>query len=153
MTWILISNCYLSQGALFHYLCKNITVTRDAHGKTWISDPRPGAPRLKHGDWTWIRSGYFLRWAMDSDREPEVRLIRFGASISLKERLQQIPSSSISNSVVLDPYSLLAIILEELSLQMDSTVWDVLDDFRHNELVFWTPTLVHLDCADIGRTP
>jgi hypothetical protein len=90
---------------------------------------------------------------MDSDREPEVRLIRFGASISLKERLQQIPSSSISNSVVLDPYSLLAIILEELSLQMDSTVWDVLDDFRHNELVFWTPTLVHLDCADIGRTP
>ncbi|GFF58026.1 hypothetical protein IFM62136_03646 [Aspergillus lentulus] len=120
--------------AWFHYLCKNITVARDAHGKAWISDPRPGAPQLKHGDWTWIRSGYFLRWAVDSKQDPEVTLICFGASISLKERLQQIPSSSISNSVVRDPYSLFAIILEELSLQMDNTVWDVLDVFRHIEL-------------------
>jgi hypothetical protein len=59
MTWILISNCYLSQGAWFHYLCKNITVTRDAHGKAWISDSRPGAPQLKHGldvDTIWVFS-------------------------------------------------------------------------------------------------
>ncbi|KAF4152776.1 hypothetical protein CNMCM6069_001601 [Aspergillus lentulus] len=100
--------------AWFHYLCKNITVARDAHGKAWISDPRPGAPQLKHGDWT----NADLFWGVNS----------------LKERLQQIPSSSISNSVVRDPYSLFAIILEELSLQMDNTVWDVLDVFRHIEL-------------------
>jgi hypothetical protein len=152
MTWILIRNCYLSQGAWFHYLCKNITVTRDAHGNAWISDPRPGAPQLKHGDWTWIRCGYLLRWAVDSNHEPEVTLICFGASISLKERLQQIPSSSISNSVVRDPYSLFAIILGELSLQMDNTVWDVLDVFRHIELVFQL-RLAHPGCADFEEHP
>ncbi|EAW16749.1 uncharacterized protein NFIA_000930 [Aspergillus fischeri NRRL 181] len=119
--------------AWFHYLCKNITVTRDAHGKASISDPGPGAPQLKHGDLTWIRSGYFLRWAVGSNRDPEVTLICFEPSISLKERLQQIPSSSISNSVVRDPYSLFAIVLEELSLQMDNTVGDVLNVFQHIE--------------------
>lgn len=72
---------------------------------------------------------------MDSARDPEVTLICFEASISLKERLQQIPPSSISSSVVRDPYSLFAIILEELSLQMDNTVWDVMDVFRHIEFV------------------
>ncbi|PIG82898.1 hypothetical protein AARAC_011528, partial [Aspergillus arachidicola] len=118
----------------FHYLCKNITVTHDAHGKARISDPRPGAPQMQHGDSTWIRSGYFLRWAVGSNRDPEVTLLCFGASISLKGRLQDIPPSSIPTNVVRDPYSLFAIILEELSLQMDNTVWDVMDVFRHIEL-------------------
>ncbi|KAA8651688.1 uncharacterized protein ATNIH1004_000584 [Aspergillus tanneri] len=120
--------------AWFHYLCKNITITRDALGRAWISDPRPGAPQLQHGDSTWIRSGYFLRWAVGSNRDPEVTLLCFGASLSLEERLQQIPPQSISSSVIHDTYSLFAIILEELSLQMDNTVWDVMDVFRHIEL-------------------
>ncbi|KAJ9293509.1 hypothetical protein DTO271G3_7774 [Paecilomyces variotii] len=119
--------------AWFHYLCKNITITRDSHDRAQISDPRPGAPQLQHGDSTWIRSGYFLRWAVDSSHDPEVTLVCFEASVSLKERLQQIPPSSISSSVIPDPYSLFAIILEELSLQMENTVWDVMDVFRQIE--------------------
>ncbi|KAE8166910.1 hypothetical protein BDV40DRAFT_285040 [Aspergillus tamarii] len=118
----------------FHYLCKNITVTHDAHGKARISDPRPGAPQMQHGDSTWIRLGYFLRWAVSWTCDPEVTLLCFGASISLKGRLQDIPPSSIPTNVVRDPYSLFAIILEELSLQMDNTVWDVMDVFRRIEL-------------------
>ncbi|GJP90844.1 uncharacterized protein AlacWU_03743 [Aspergillus niger] len=105
----------------FHYLCKNITVTHDAHGNAQISDPRPGAPQMQHGDSTWIRSGYFLRWAVSSNRGPEVTLLCFEASKSLKERLKDISPSSIPTNVVRDPYSLFAIILEELSLQMDNT--------------------------------
>ncbi|XRM46719.1 hypothetical protein ABZX51_009748 [Aspergillus tubingensis] len=118
----------------FHYLCKNITVTHDAHGNARISDPRPGAPQMQHGDSTWIRSGYFMRWAVSSNRGPEVTLLCFEASKSLKERLKDISSSSIPTTVVRDPYSLFAIIFEELSLQMDNTVWDVMDVFRQIEL-------------------
>lgn len=73
---------------------------------------------------------------MDSNHDPEVTLLCFGSSHYLKERLQRIPPSSISKSVALDPYSLFAIILEELSLQMDNTVWDVMGVFRDIELVF-----------------
>ncbi|GKZ44962.1 hypothetical protein AbraIFM66951_007307 [Aspergillus brasiliensis] len=118
----------------FHYLCKNITVTHDAHGNARISDPRPGAPQMQHGDSTWIRSGYFLRWAVSSNRGPEVTLLCFEASKSLQQRLQDLSPSSIPSNVVRDPYSLFAIILEELSLQMDNTVWDVMDVFRQIEL-------------------
>lgn len=84
---------------------------------------------MQHGDSTWIRSGYFLRWAVSSNRGPEVTLLCFEASKSLKERLKDISPSSIPTNVVRDPYSLFAIILEELSLQMDNTVWDVMDVF------------------------
>ncbi|PYH64274.1 uncharacterized protein BO88DRAFT_491489 [Aspergillus vadensis CBS 113365] len=118
----------------FHYLCKNITVIHDAHGNARISDPRPGAPQMQHGDSTWIRSGYFLRWAVGSNCGPEVTLLCFEASKSLKERLKDISPSSIPTNVVHDPYSLFAIIFEELSLQMDNTVWDVMDVFRQIEL-------------------
>lgn len=142
--FILTNYLHLSQGSWFHYLCKNITVTHDAHGKARISDPRPGAPQMQHGDSTWIRLGYFLRWAVSWTRDPEVTLLCFGASISLKGRLQDIPPSSIPTNVVRDPYSLFAIILEELSLQMDNTVWDVMDVFRHIELVFRASSQVHL---------
>ncbi|BCR99689.1 uncharacterized protein AKAW2_50031S [Aspergillus luchuensis] len=118
----------------FHYLCKNITVIHDAHGTARISDPRPGAPQMQHGDSTWIRSGYFLRWAVGPNCGPEVTLLCFEASKSLKERLKHISPSSIPTNVVRDPYSLFAIIFEELSLQMDNTVWDVMDVFRQIEL-------------------
>ena len=122
-------------GSWFHYLCKNITIKRSANGGTWISDPRPRAPQLKQGDWTWIRSGYFLRWILNSSRNLEVTLVCFGASSSLERRLQQLAPLSILNSVVHDPYSLFVLILNDLSLQMDNTVWDVSEVFGDIELV------------------
>ncbi|KAJ5760679.1 hypothetical protein N7520_007835 [Penicillium odoratum] len=136
----LVADVHFYIGAWFHYLCKNVTVAHDFHGKAAISDPRPGAMRLEHGDSTWIRSGYFIRWKLNLNHDPEVTLLCFGASHCLKERLQQIPTSSIPNSLALDPYSLFAIILEELSLQMDNTVWDVMDVFRDIELNTLTTT-------------
>jgi hypothetical protein len=125
-------------GSFFHYLCKNITISRDADGKTWIAEPIPGAPQVEQGDSSWIRSGYFLRWAVDSNSDPEVTLICFEGSGYIKERFEHIPPSLILSSVVLDPYSLFAIILDDLSLQMDNTVWKLLEVFRPIELVFQT---------------
>lgn len=82
-----------------------------------------------------MRSGYFLRWAVDSATNPEVTLICFDSSFYLKERFQQVPPSAIPMTAILDPYSLFVIILEELSLQMDNVVWDVTSVFRGVELV------------------
>lgn len=126
---------HLFQGSWFHYLCKNVTIAEDSDGKSSISDPRQNEPKLEHSDSTWIRSGYFLHWAEDSNSDPEVTLLCFESSPYLKERLRQIPPTSISTSVALDPYSLFVIVMEELSLQMDDTVWEVMDIFRNVELV------------------
>lgn len=91
---------------------------------------------MEQSDSTWLRSGYFMRWAVDQSRDSQVTLLCFGASHYLKERLQRIPLSSIPDSVALDPYSLFAIIAEELSIQMDNTVWDLMSVFRQIESVF-----------------
>lgn len=116
-------------------MCKNVTIAEDSDGKSSISDPRQDEPKLEHSDSTWIRSGYFLRWAEDSSRGPEVTLLCFESSPFLKERLQQISPTSISTTVALDPYSLFVIVMEELSLQIDDTVWGAVNIFRDVELV------------------
>lgn len=128
-------------GAWFHYLCKNVTVTHNAH-KAMISDPTPGALQTEHADSTWIRSGYFMKWAVESSLGPQITLLCFGASHYLKERFQRIPPSSIPHSIALDPYGLFAVITEELSIQMDNTLWDLMSVFRNIESVSWVPTFL-----------
>ncbi|KAJ5984403.1 hypothetical protein N7481_006502 [Penicillium waksmanii] len=131
-----------SDGAWFHYLCKNVNVTGSSQ-KPAIAEPnlKEGIPVLDQSDSSWIRSGYFLRWAVDSATNPEITLICFDSSFYLKERFQQVPPSAIPMTAIPDPYSLFVIILEELSLQMDNVVWNVMSVFRGVELVNLAPTV------------
>ena len=122
-------------GSWFHYLCKNITVHREADEQPSVYDPRTGGRQQEYADWTWIRSGYILRWAENTDRRPQVTFICFGASLSLEQRFRRLPSSPLCRSVTDDPYSLFAIVLDDLSLQMDNTVWGISDVFGSIELV------------------
>lgn len=124
------------EGAWFHYLCKNVTLNRE-NGNVKIYDPVPGQkfPPLAQGDSSWIRSGYFLRWSNDHSSDSEVTLVCFESLLQLKLRFQNMQASSVGNSIARDPYSLFAIIFEQLADQMDATVWDLMDVFRPIELV------------------
>ena len=126
---------FLSQGSWFHYLCKNVTLYRRANAHVWIGDPRQGVPQLRQADATWIRAGFFLRWIAEPDRPPQVTLICFEASSSLKQRFGRLQSMAACNDALNDPYSLFAVILDELSLQLDNTVWNLSEVFRGIELV------------------
>jgi len=121
----------------FHYLCKNITLHRHhADGPSWISDPRPDVPQMRQADWTWIRSGYFLRWTADlNSNVVEVTLICFEASSSLKHRFRNLQLPASCKNAIDDPWSLFVVVLDELFLQMSETVWDVSEAFGEIETV------------------
>ena len=61
-------------------------------------------------------------------------MICFGASSSLKHRFRAIPRQAW-RGMLSDPYSLFAVILSDLHLQMDSQVWAVAEPIRELENV------------------
>jgi hypothetical protein len=125
------------EGSWFHYLCKNITLRHQADGASWIADPRQGqdVPRLRQADWTWVRSGYFLRWRAKPNSNTEVTLICFEAASDLKQRFRHLKLPESCENALNDPWSLFVVVLDELFLQMSRTVWDVSHVFGDIEMV------------------
>ena len=101
--------------------------------------PRVGALHeagLSHGDWTWIRSGFYLRWSNCNDPlMSAATLIVFSANPGLRARFEQLTSNSEWTSVLIDPFSLYVIVLDELWLQAEGIVRDVSDVFGLMERV------------------
>ncbi|KAJ5779486.1 hypothetical protein N7457_007206 [Penicillium paradoxum] len=109
----------------FHHLCKSIAVGR-ANGESWIYEPRSQVQSLKQANWTWKKSGYFMKWCTTDLDDPRVTLLCFQASDLLLNRLRALQSVK---TAMRDPIALLVIILSDISSNMDSTVWEVSDVF------------------------
>jgi hypothetical protein len=90
---------------------------------------------MRQADWTWIRSGYFLRWTADSNSDVEVTLICFEASSSLKHRFRNLQLPASCKNALDDPWSLFVVVLNELFIQMSETVYDVSEAFGEIEMV------------------
>ncbi|KAB8067758.1 hypothetical protein BDV29DRAFT_196188 [Aspergillus leporis] len=118
--------------AWFHFLCKSVSV-KHANDEAWISDPRPGLSQMDHADGTWIRSGFFLQWKRSGKNPPQITLLCFEASSVLKSRLYKLPFATVNESAARDPLSLFVIILDDLSRQLNLTVWDVSSVFGEVE--------------------
>lgn len=120
-----------SYSSWFHFLCKNVTVHSVPGQPSRIADPR--GTELSQGDWTWIRTSVFMRWSncVDKDRAT-VNLVIFSASLELRDRIQRLWNSDISNALV-DPFSLFVICLDELWMQAMGIVRIVGDEFSNME--------------------
>lgn len=77
----------------------------------------PGGTELSHGDWTWIRTSIFMRWSnCHNEDQASVTLVIFSASPELRARFQRLWSTDLS-AILVDPFSLFVICLDELWLQ------------------------------------
>ncbi|KAK5659973.1 hypothetical protein OQA88_13438 [Cercophora sp. LCS_1] len=94
--------------AWFHYLCKMIR--RD----------------INHD---WQKYGFFLR----KDCEGNVALVCFGASPAVKNRLQNFINAGAWTAVEHEPLVLFDLVLDGLYTEVDTTVWDLLDDISRLE--------------------
>lgn len=106
---------------------------------------RPQVQALDQANWTWEKSGYFIRWGPNSLDERQMTLLCFGAPSLLQGRLRTLKSV---NSAMQDPFTLLVIIFTAISCRLDSTVWEVSDVFGKIEVV----RVPHTCCSTWGLT-
>ena len=103
-----------------------------------IADPRGdvlGGKVLSQGDWTWIRTSVFMKWSNCHDKDSaSVILVIFSASPELRDRCQRLWDTELSG-VLVDPFSLFVICLDELWLQAQGIVKVVQDEFSKMERV------------------
>ena len=110
-----------------------MTVSNIHSSAPGIADPRGTV--LSQGDWTWIRTSIFMRWGNCNDRDKAtVTLIIFSTSPELRDRCQRLWESDLS-TVLVDPFSLFVICLNELWLQAQCIVRDVGGEFNKMERV------------------
>ena len=113
-----------------------------------IADPR--GTELSHGDWTWIRTSVFMSWSDCHDKDKaSVVLVIFSASPELRDRLRRLWESDLTG-VIMDPFSLFVICMDELWLQAMGIVKIVGDLFSKMERVSHykrqcTPSAVNLN--------
>ncbi|KAL6715238.1 hypothetical protein ACLMJK_007502 [Lecanora helva] len=92
-----------------------------------------GQPVLSHGDWSWIRTSVFMRWRdCDTSDKASVTLLIFSASLELRQRYLDLWKNDLS-AILVDPYSLLVVCLDELWKQAQSIVRVVSDEFSDME--------------------
>ena len=119
-----------------HSLCKNIELRFEKDGTPFIQDPR--GTRQNQGDWTWLRSGYFLRWKQpfaDALYESDVALVIFSPTHSLRAHLQELCPRPDWRQGVMDPFGLLVIVAENIFLETSSTINKVLRVLSYMEEV------------------
>ncbi|KAL9027446.1 MAG: hypothetical protein Q9196_004031 [Gyalolechia fulgens] len=104
----------------FHFLCKNVTISSTDGRSPGIADPRGAV--LSQGDWTWIRTSVFMRWDNCGDKDKAtVALVIFSASPEMRERCQRLWETDLS-AVLIDPFGLFVICLDELWVQAQGMV-------------------------------
>ena len=117
----------------FHFLCKTVTAHTSLNQTSTTADP--WNTELSHGDWTWIRTSVFMRWSNCHDRnKASVVLIVFSASPELRDRCQRLWNTELSG-LIMDPFGLFVICLDELWLQAMGIVKIVGDEFSKMERV------------------
>ncbi len=122
---------------------------------------------LSHGDRSWIRSGFFLKWNdCYQASSATVTLIVFSASPELLDRFQSLWTNTDWQMTLVDPFSLYVIILDELWLQAESIargvaeVFGVMERVRLSTFPWLSPSskklyrlanLLILECAGFRR--
>ena len=110
-----------------------MTISKVQGQPSRIADPRGDV--LSQGDWTWIRTSVFMRWSNCHDKEEaSVVLVIFSASPELRDRCQRLWDTQLSG-VLVDPFSLFVICLDEFWLQAQGIVKVVGDEFSKMERV------------------
>ncbi|KAF1990353.1 hypothetical protein K402DRAFT_401202 [Aulographum hederae CBS 113979] len=135
------SNC-----AWFHWLCKNINAQKNTETGDWEihnpnHDPTLGTEMQANADYSWWRSGFFLKYkprlqqnqslgSQDtlvsvSDEQEHITLVCFGAPWEMEQRFRGLLASPAWEDILRDPYILFNIVLDELFLHMDHIAWDL----------------------------
>jgi hypothetical protein len=143
----------------FHLLVKDVAISggRIIHvegAKQIASDPLP--QDQSQANFTWLKSGFVLRirhelnnmpypsrtsssssesTLFSASAPPFVELFCFGAPITLRDRFQKLKSIASSDDILLDPYVLLEIVLNEMYKLMDQTGWAIANIFGKMESV------------------
>ncbi|KAI1424995.1 hypothetical protein F5Y12DRAFT_397682 [Xylaria sp. FL1777] len=129
----------------FHFLCKNISITRTPgsdpriayHGESDAGNRRYGRPGqlpLPQADYSWLRSGYFLR----TSENGHTTLACFGATPRVRELLEAFVHSDSISDAIAEPHILLDLILNGLWREVDHQVWNMSEVFgplEHRMLV------------------
>ena len=119
-----------------HSLSKNIELHIDEDGAPFVEDPR--GSRQKHGDWTWLRSGYFLRWEKpfaENLQDTKVTLIIFCPTPDLTLHMQQLAWRPDWRQAVIDPFSLLVVVAESMFQELSTTSYKLLQVLSYTEHV------------------
>ncbi|KAL4957631.1 hypothetical protein BDW69DRAFT_155967 [Aspergillus filifer] len=111
----------------FNYLCKNITLANVPGSGPVVSGPRTGQLN-RQSDYTWVRSAFFLRWALKPKASPEITFICFGEH-GMMDRFQRLSYKAVKDGVVHGPLSLFVVVFQELSSWMDERAWDLASAF------------------------
>ncbi|KAG7001424.1 hypothetical protein G7Y79_00031g065390 [Physcia stellaris] len=115
----------------FHFLCKNVTANV-ASQPSGCADPRKTV--ISQSDWTWIRTSAFLRWSNCQDKEnASAVLVLFSATKKLRDRFQRAWNGDLAE-ILIDPFSLFAICLDELWMQSQDIVDIARKEFGEMEL-------------------
>ena len=125
-------------GVWFHVLGKNISVVKDGFGDPIIHDRlHLFQDHLSQSDNGWNRAGFFLTWkqALDESVVTETTLICFGAPLSLIQRFENVRLSKDRNKNLQDPYDVIVVVLNDLFLQLDNTLWNLSSVYRLQEAV------------------
>lgn len=90
---------------------------------------------ISQSDWTWIRTSAFLRWSNCQDKEnASAVLVLFSATKKLRDRFQRAWNGDLAE-ILIDPFSLFAICLDELWMQSQDIVDIARKEFGEMELV------------------
>ncbi len=121
-------------------MCKNIELVHDGDAYPRIKDPRDRSfgPSSSQADGTWRRSGYFMRWKQPpTGRKGDemVELIIFSPSRSLQTNMDRLVTRPDWEQALVDPFSLLILVLDDLFQQVDTAINNVSTVFRQIEQV------------------
>lgn len=96
---------------------------------------RKDKKKLHQSDYSWNRSGFFLKGQPRHNNRPALTLICFGASLEVQRRLSSIDVTSSLEIIAADPIILFDVIFDELYLQVDNMAWKVQGIFGKMEYV------------------
>lgn len=137
----------------FHLLVKDIAI---AKGQI-VESPDGVNNRRSQANFNWLKPGFMLRVRNERPNSPPqpsrattsssditltspsgrptVELFCFGAPASLGQRFQRLKDVVTRDEILLDPYILLEIVLDEMYKAMDRTAWTVAEIFGKIEEV------------------
>ncbi|RYP60750.1 hypothetical protein DL771_010402 [Monosporascus sp. 5C6A] len=114
----------------FHFLCKEISISEDSKNGPQVAYHRRANPlardspnhiRLPQADYSYLRSGFFLRTTADAG----TTLACFGASPRVEARLREFRAHSSRDDAIAEPYLLLDLIIDGLFQDVDDNVWNM----------------------------
>ena len=133
-------------------MCKDLTLTYTPRSAPCVPDPLayssdPGEDAtLSQGDWSWLRSSFFLQWDDRASRDTSnVTFVIFSPSLELDQRLQQIWQSGRQGPILEDPFSLYVIALDELWSQAENVLRTAQVVFGHVESVSYACFVFKVD--------